>query len=56
MPQDHALGDSLTRVPRTEYRHSPSMVGGAVHGAECNMHAVVLIHSMALGDDLSPFE
>ena len=51
MPHDHALGELLTRIPRMGYHHPPRLVGGAVHGASCNMHAVALIHPMALGDD-----
>jgi len=51
MPQDHTLGETLTRTPRMSHFHSPRLVGGAVHGASCHMHAMALIHLMALGDD-----
>ena len=56
MPHDHALGESLTRVPRMACLHPPRLVGGAVDGASCNMHAVALIHSMALDDGPIPLE
>jgi len=51
MPQDHTFGESLTRTPRLGYFHPPRLVCGAVHGASCHMHAMALIHLMALGDD-----
>jgi len=51
MSLNHALGESLTSIPRMGYLHPPFMVGGAAHGASCNTHAVALIYSMTLSDD-----
>ena len=56
MSQDHTFGKPLTRTPCVGYFHPPRLVGGAVHGASCHMHAMALIHSMALGDDPVPLE
>ena len=55
-PRTMPLRGPLHRTPRMGYLHPPRLVGGAVHGASCNMHAVALINSMALGDDPIPLE
>jgi len=56
MPLDHTFGESLTRTPRVGDFHEPRLVGGAIHGASCHMHAMALIHSMALNDDPIPLK
>ena len=56
MPQDHTFGEPLTRTARMGYFHPPRLVGRAVDGASCHMHAMALIHLMALGDDPIPLE
>jgi len=56
MPQDLTIGESLTRTGPVGFFYPPRLVGGAVHGYSLQMHAMALIHLMALCNDPIPLE